>query len=290
MPFDGLEVAKERGFNFKYLKDTPADYFDVQTEDVFNKNGVKIPGYTAVIRDDTGDTLAVHTDSYRPISDRQIFESFETGLDRVGISLDDAQVHREASHQGARNFATYLIPSIKEIINGATVSLRFMVWNSHDGSRRAAIRAGFYNFWCANGIVRGQDIDSFEIRHSGSADVDVELKMQNLVSGISSAQEELARMRKWAERPVLDVTAKSMFEALPASNKTLVGTLLSNWTDVKASTGPNAGSTVWALYNVLTDWATHTEGRTKNAANARLERELRVAKLIQSREWETLAA
>ena len=178
---------------------------------------------------------------------------------------------------------------MSERINGTAISLRFLMWNSHDGSRKASGRAGFYNWVCANQAVRGKDLDTFEVRHIGQAS-DIRVKIDNLVSGADTAIEEMRRMRRWAEREIADGTALEVFKAMPGSNKGLVGDLMVSWVSAKNSTGPNGGSTMWALYNVLTDWATHTEGRSKNSANARVERQERIAKLMSQPAWAELAA
>lgn len=290
MPFDHMpnaDAAKAAGFvpmNHSEIK-----YFEVATAAVYDCHGTEIPGYLRVERKDTGDTLAVHSDSYKPIQDAQIFEAFEWGLDRAGFDLKGLAVHADRSHNGARMFVQYLLPEVTEKINGTQVSLRFLMWNSHDGSLKATGRAGFYNWVCANTAVRGEDLGAFAIKHSGNA-ADITVKIDNLAMQAEKAIAEMKRMKDWATRPILDVTAKKVFEAIPGSSKQLVGNMLSDWTDVKDQTGPNSGQTLWSLYNVLTAWASHTEGRSKNAINARVEREQRVAKLMALPEWSQLAA
>jgi hypothetical protein len=290
MPFDYMPNAdRARDAGFVPMNHSEIKYFEVGTIPVFNANGTEIPGYLAVQRKDTGDTLAVHSDSYVPIQDAQIFEAFENGLDRAGFNLTGLAVAADRSHNGARMFVQYLLPEVTEKINGTQVSLRFLMWNSHDGSLKATGRAGFYNWVCANTAVRGEDLGAFSIKHVGGA-ADITVKIDNLAMQAEKAVAEMRRMKLWAERPILDSTAKKLFEAIPGSSKQLVGTLLSAWTDAKEGEGPNAGDTLWSAYNVLTGWASHTEGRSKNAINARVEREQRVAKLLALPEWTQLAA
>ncbi len=290
MPFDGMPYADQaKAFGFVPMNHHQPKYFEVGKIDVFDDKGHVIPGYAAVRRMDTGDTLAIHSDSYCPIQDRDVFSAFENGMDRAGFDVKDMAVHMDRSHNGARMFVQYVLPSVTEQINGTAVSLRFLMWNSHDGSRKASGRAGFYNWVCANQAVRGKDLDTFEVRHIGDAS-DISVRIDNLVQGADTAVKELRQMRRWAEREITDGTALETFKALPGTSKALVGDLMVDWTQAKTSLGPNGGSTLWALYNVLTAWATHTEGRSKNSANARVERQERVAKLLAAPAWADLAA
>jgi hypothetical protein len=285
MPY--ADKAKEFGFvPMNHLK--PA-YFEVGKVDVFDESGVRIPGYAAVKRLDTNDTLAIHSEGYQPVMDRDVFGAFEDALVRGGFDLTDMAVHVDRSHNGARMFYQCVIPSVSEVINGATVSLRFLMWNSHDGSRRASGRGGFYNWVCANQAVVGKDIDAFDITHKGDAAGRVLARIDTLVDTAAKASEDLRRMKDWAGRQIADGTVLGLARALPGSNKTLVGELLESWTEAKTGVGPNSGDTLWSFYNVLTKWSTHVLARTKNEANARLERQERVAKLMATKDWLELA-
>lgn len=291
MPFDGMPYAdKAKAFGFVPMNHHQPNYFEVGKVDVFDEHGTKIPGYAAVKRMDTGDTLAVHSDAYQPVMDRDVFSAFENAMDRAGFDLTDMAVHVDRSHNGARMFVQYTLPSVTETINGGAVSLRFLMWNSHDGSRRASGRAGFYNWVCANQAVVGKDIDAFDVIHKGDAAGRVLANIDALVDTAGRAGAELKRMKLWADRKVTDGSALEVFRALPGSNKGLVGNMLEAWTEAKQSVGPNSGDSLWALYNVLTAWATHTGTRTKNEANARVERQERVGKLLQAPAWMELAA
>ncbi len=72
-------------------------------------------------------------------------------------------------------------------------------------------------------------------------------------------------------------------------NETLLKKLLGYW----ASERQSQGNTLWALYNAATYWATHEgvrRGSRDNLAAIVLECEARVAPMVESAEFQRLAA
>jgi hypothetical protein len=292
MPLDMMPYAQQAAdYGFVPIDHETPKYFGVEAVEIYDPKGTAIAGHKAIKRMDTYDTLAVHSDSYHPILDADIFGAFEAALNRSGLNIKDMLVTRDRSHNGARMFVQYLLPNETREIAGAPVSLRFLMWNTHDGSRSASGRAGYFNWVCANQSVRGEELDAFSVRHSGNdPNSAVTVKIENLVLGAKAAIVGLERMSKWAQFQIIDATAVNIFEQIPAANPTLVGALSTEWLKAKTSAGPNGGETLWALYNVLTDWATHKVGKGANVSNALVERQERIAKMMRGKVWQELEA
>lgn len=286
MPFDFATHMQEFGFT-PMNHDRPA-YFEVSEKPLFNQEGKRIAGYKLLERADTGDTLAVHTEAYRVIPDARVFGAFESALNRSGLDITDLAVTRDRSHCGARMFCQYVLPAVSREINGAQVSLRFLFWNSYDGSRSASGRAGFFNWVCANQSVMGKTLNVVKYRHAGKNEIDIEGDIEQLVRGAGEAIKEFDRMAKWPKIPVLDATAIEVFEALPGATPRLVADLNMEWSKVKAGSGPNDGSHLWALYGLLTKWATHAPAKS-NLANVRVERQERVQRAMLAKPFCELA-
>lgn len=295
----GIYQKEFEKFGFVPLNHAEPNYFDVGMTNIFDDKGNRIPGHMAVKRMDTYDTLAVHSDAYRPVLDKDVFEAFEVGLannfDTTGMG-----VMYDRTHNGARMFVQYVLPKYTIDINGAQVSLRFLMWNSHDGSRATSGRAGHFNWVCANEAVTGKTVDAFEIKHIGKRGVGTEgaleasrakvlPKIAGLIASAKEASEELRRMQSWAHIKLADSMVDAALKAFPGATDTLHNMLLADYTRAKSQTGPNGGDTAWSLYNVLTAWATHTKGKSdKNSTNAKVERQERVAKFMATREWKDL--
>lgn len=286
MPFDHAAQMQEYGFT-PMDHDRPA-YFEVRETPVFNEAGKRIAGHKLIERVDTGDSLAIHSESYRVIPDARVFGAFEVALNASKLDLTGLAVQRDRSHDGARMFSQYVLPAVTREINGAAVSLRFLFWNSYDGSRSASGRAGFFNWVCANQAVTGDTLNVVKFRHAGKGEIDIENDIEQLVAGAGKALVEFERMAKWPRVPVLDATAIEVFEKIPASSERLVADLNMAWTKAKDASGPNGGASLWGLYNVLTGWATHSNAKA-NLANVRVERQERIAKVMLAKPFAQLA-
>src|SRR5580765_448680 len=54
--------------------------FEVLLNGIYDRQGRKIPGHKAVVRSDTGDTLAVHSDKYSLVPYQVHFDAFEKAI------------------------------------------------------------------------------------------------------------------------------------------------------------------------------------------------------------------
>lgn len=283
MPF--AEQAAKHGF--VPIDHYKPNYFKVLEGDVFAPSGKKITGYKLLEREDTGDTLAIHSKSYRVVSDQVVFGAFERALNISGLDIGGMMVAMDRSHDGARMFVQYTLPNITREIRGSPVSLRFLMWNAYDGSRAASGRAGFYEWVCANQSVVGDTLNVFKIRHAGNQDAitEVEAKIDALVNGAKTAQERLELMTRWPNVPVVNASAHEVFKSIPGSTDRLLADLNLAWTEASDADGHN----LWTLNTVLTAWATHTSAKS-NKATVAVERQERIARTIAAKPFQQLAA
>lgn len=291
MPLDMTNLG-----NYGFI---PADhaqprFFPVSVSRIYDENGHELPGYQRVRRDDTGETLAIHTDSYRLVSNEEAFTAFEEAIWDSSLDKTGMQIATDYANGGARVFRQYLLPAHQvEVKPGAVVALRLLMFNSYDGSTAFKGMSGAFNFVCANTVVRGKTFGSFSFKHT--AGVRAALDMPAAFAGLTRAAEEFEVMahqfRKWsaiALSPTADrARIEAVLRAIPQSSEELVDHLLAQWLRVLDDPSPNGGATAWSLFNVLTAWATHTEGRVRSA---RFDREARVAKVLESKAWGELVA
>ncbi len=258
---------------------TPA-YFPVQKIDLFDGDGHKVHGHIGVRRQDTMQILGVHTDAYQMVTHEDVHEAFMGALRTTSLDLTDMRVGKDTSHDGARMFLQLVLPGVQVDMGGGDLTaMRIVCFNSYDGSTSVKFRVGGYRFVCANTAVIGKDIAAAAKRHVSGFDLDA--LARGLVDAASAYLEETKRWQLWAQTPVSLPQAMSVFKAIPGSNDAMRGVLMERWI---AEPQP----TLWALYNVLTAWSTHTESKTKNAMAARMTREERVAKAIECKEWRVL--
>jgi hypothetical protein len=290
MPLDGLSyeaLAEKHGF-------IPADhaapkFFPVKARRLFDEAGHELPGYLRIVREDTGDTLHVATDSYKVVTNEEAFGAFEDALKASTLDLTDMRIGTDYAANGARCFRQYLLPAHRvEVKNGIEVALRLIMMNSYDGSLKFRGQCGAYNFVCANTSVSGTDYAQFSMRHSGGIDV------KQAIAGLTKAAEEhletTRRWRAWPRIPVSDQQALEVCKAMPLATPGLVDHLVHSWLRARDEGGPQSGANLWCLWNVLTAWATHGDLHVRGGTGqAKFDRERRVARLTESKPWQALA-
>lgn len=278
--YDG--VMAEHGFvPANHVK---PDWFPVTIQRLFDDRGRPIPGYKRIQRDDTGDTLAVHSDKYALITYEQQFEAFDRELGLSGLDLGDMAVATDLSHNGARCFRQYVLPKYQiDMPNGRHLALRFIMFGSYDGSTSFHGRCGGYDFVCANTSVVGKDVLNLKVRHTGNdnAVVDrIDKAVEQLVAAARAYLAERERLRRWPGIHVDVASAKELYKALPQSTDALVDHLVARFAEA-------GDRNLWGVWNTLTSWSSHPEGIKRNAAQVKTDREKRVTSLVEGRDWQS---
>lgn len=198
------------------------------------------------------------------------------------------QIGTDYSGNGARCFRQYLLPAHQvEVRPGVSVALRLLMMNSYDGTLRFRGQCGAYNFVCANTSILGVDYAQFAMRHTGGVDV------RKAVSGLARAAEDhleiTRRWKAWPDIPCTDAQALDICAAMPLGTDSLTDHLVHSWLKARDDDSPNSGANAWCLFNVLTAWSTHSGSQVAGGrGQARFDREKRVAKLMEGKEWRAL--
>jgi len=291
MPFDNLPYADQMAKHGFVAADHRAPrFFPVAARRMFDETGAELPGWKRIVREDDGRTLHVATDAYEIVTNEEAFAAFEEAIRSSTLRWQTMQIGTDFSHQGARVFRQYLFPEhIVPVKRGVDVALRILMLNSYDGSLAFRGSAGAFNFVCANTAILGKEVAGFRFKHGKSADVTRSARM--LVEAAEGFIEETRRWQEWPTIPVADADALGIFRALPQSTPTLEGELARRWLIARDTDEFQGGANLWALFNVLTAWATHEkvkETARANFAATRHEREVRVQKLLASSAWRKL--
>lgn len=277
MPFDALMQAN----GFIPANHVKPEWFDVELLPIYDADGRPIPGYKRAQRMDTGDTMAVHTEKYALIPYKVQFDAFEDALSRSGLQLRDMAIASDLSHNGARCFRQYVLPSYQiDLPNGRNLALRFIMFGSYDGSMSFHGRCGGYDFVCANTSVMGKDILDLRVKHVGREE-DLELRIrraiEELVKAARSYLDNRERLQAWVQIAVDPLSAKGLFGCLPQATEKLVDHLMSRY-------AVHEQKTLWGVWDTLTTWSTHGEAK-RNKAQVKSDREQRVTTLVEGRDW-----
>lgn len=255
------------------------NFFPVDTQAIFDPQGRIIPGYKAVMRQDTGDTLAVHSDKYSMVPYEEHFEIFERAIGESNLKAGDMRIATDFQDNGAKIFRQYLFPQHTMMLDTRAmqrpIALRIYMFDSYDGSTAWQGRAGFFDFVCANAAIYGQEIGNFKFRHVG----DMQEKVTQAAAGLTSAAEifidNFPRLQRW---PQIDLDAHQfteIVEDLPQGNKRLTDALVADY----ARQG--GAQTLWDAHCLLTSWSTHGI-----PAKTQADRQKRVASLVEGKVWQ----
>jgi hypothetical protein len=256
-----------------------------------------IESHRALVRlNKTGDSarvMAVVTDSYKLVHNRELFEQVNEAITEVvpAHHLVHAYCVDEVAHGGRSCIRQYLFPSLRCKLRDsvAEVMFRLIMQNGYGGS---ALRGhgGAIDGFCTNGMISG-DFETIYRRHTRG------LVIENATAMVRSALSNYVSVSKvweeWAERHAERSATMEAFRAF-ANSETLYEKLVDQWLNERET----RGNTVWAAYSTLTHYASHVEegefamrgGDIDNASATRLSRELAVAKFVASPAWERVLA
>lgn len=283
MPLDVPYQTQMEKYGFIPANHEKPNWFPVLIGDVYDERGKPIPNYKRVHRDDTGDTLAVHSAQYRLISYQSSFDAFDKALATSGLDLSDMHIATDLTHNGARCFRQYVLPAHSvEVSRSDITALRIIMFNSYDGSTRFSGMAGGYRFICANMSVLGNDLVRVGVKHIGNEDKDhkIELTISKLVAETAKAIKRIEQMKAWTSITPNMEDVKRALDHMPQGSDTLTDKFLSRLALAE-------DKSLWSFYNILTDWSSRTE-TSQNGAATRSAREQRVGQLIECPYWKVL--
>ena len=255
-----------------------------------------IPSHKAIIRltpqGNSAIVLAVVGSNYKLVHNRDLFGRVEDTLCKKmqNHELDGVQVKDRVANLGRTCYREYVFPNIKCNVGGGTrsdIAFRLIAQNGY-GESALRMHAGAIEFYCSNGMIRGE-YESVYRRHTSG------LILSGVADAVDKALEVFADSqnvwREWARKPVRNLDAMELFRELARTDR-LTEKLNDHYMRERDARGDN----LWAVYSTLTYYASHSDGEfairdtgMDNAALTMLERELRVPKRLRTDAWKKLA-
>jgi hypothetical protein len=258
-----------------------------------------VNSHKAIIRtteDGTGVlVLNIVGSTYKLVHNSELFSAVEDTMRKKmhGDALHGVMITDKVSGWGRVCLREYVFPNIKCKLKKAgksPIAFRLIVQNGYGGSA-LRLHAGAIEFYCMNGMISG-DYQSAYNKHTSGL----------VVSGIGNSIERAlhvfaeseALWQNWADTPVKHAFAMDLFRQLASSDK-----LRENLTQQYMREREDRGENLWAVYSALTYYASHAEGEFKlresvtqqdTEASTMLQRELTVAKWVNSAAWKKLEA
>lgn len=230
--------------------------------------------------------------NYKLVHNRELFSAVETAMvdEMLPEHLHDVQVADQVSGFGKVCLRQYVFPSIKCRLPQARsdIGFRIIVQNGYGGSA-LRIHAGAIDFFCTNGMIRGEYTSTYRKHTSGLIVGQLNLTIKSALHEFANGAEQ---WQAWAKKPVRFEQAMKLFEHIALSTKMKEGL-----SDQYTREVDERGNNMWALYSTLTYYASHSDGtftlrRTveemDTVATTMLGRELNVARWVQSPAWKEI--
>jgi hypothetical protein len=160
------------------------------------------------------------------------------------------------------------------------------VQNGYGGSALRII-AGAIEFYCTNGMIRG-DYESTYRKHTSR--LIINSLNTTVARSISTYIKATHEWRKWTKQPVQHEEAMELFRTI-AKTPSMLDKFSDRWmTEIE-----DRGRNLWAVYSTLTYYSSHNEGQfavrqssADNSSTLMMQRELDVAKWIDTPQFKVL--
>ena len=245
----------------------------------------------AIVRTDTRDVLGVHGSKYKAVKHDDVVNSIFDSVKKSNISTD--YTHKiECFENGAklRGVISFDDLTIEPEV-GDHVKFEIMFYNSYDGSWAFQQIAQGLRLWCLNGCTTGDTISNTRFKHTSS--IDVQASSHKIQKGLDSFFNQKELWKTWMKVKVDTLQAEQFFKQTLAKvftnttsnkhNEKQLELLMKLWFNEYTSLGKNK----WALYNVCTYWATHTE-MSSSPANTQHIRQAQLSKVFNNNHWKAL--
>jgi hypothetical protein len=250
------QVDLNAHINRTVVRGNPAD-FPVTLQPVFlnGPTGPRpIPARRAIVREDTGEAIAVVSDRYKVVPHSRILDLVEQAIGPLDLSPVPRGIY--VDHCGARMRAVFKFPSLaRPVVGQDEICPCLQVRNTYDGTSRIALHIGAFRFVCTNLAVGGGGVFAGGFMSIHAGEIPIEAMGNQLADYLMGFDRIVELYRRWHEyrvdyailKPVLDQALKGRFTEF--RDQVLNATPMS----------------AFEAYNMLTDFATH---RMRSARSA----------------------
>lgn len=249
----------------------------VELQDLYLKNGTKVPHRKAIVRDVDSRILGMPSGRYTPLQNSEAFGVLQPACENLGITIETAG----ALGIGDRVWMLAKLPAEANIepVNGDKVNGYFLVTSGHNGKTRYRGRPTPVRVVCANTLAMAMHsgTDMFDFVHTKSTK-DQLGALEKLISNLVKAMKKTGEtFQKLAEKKLtMEDTQNYIANVLgvdeddvedlefddPVMDARLKKILSLSFNGRGADFAPN---TLWSAYNGLTEYIDHVrpiEART----------------------------
>jgi hypothetical protein len=307
---NNLAINKELPNNLLTIDQSA--YFDVEKKQLHYEEKTTVPNGKwetedfipvnryALVRKDTGQLLGIHSEDYvvRPYSVlaekvNDVIREALPNYEEFEITTQDHVYANGRKYRRDINFwnKDIQIESFKHKGQQEKIIPQIRIYSSLDGQWGQQIMFSSMYMWCMNGMVRPDW--TFTVYNKHSSRKDIAYSVSEFRSGLQDHEDLGNEMFKMLQRKVntSDVTelfrktlaAKPYKKGLDIEHDSIL--VLNHLDNLWCKYNDRYGSTLFAVYQTATDWATHpiTRGSVYNVSR---KREKAVANMLSSKQWE----
>lgn len=226
----------------------PAD-FPVTLQPLYRLGGdtyEAVPNRLAVVRQDTGQTLAVVSERYALVPHQRLLDIVQQATSHIDVGPVPRGIY--VDRHGARMRALFKFPALSQPVFGTDeICPCLQLQNTYDATSRVMVHIGAFRFVCTNLAVGGGGVFAGGFMSVHSGEVPVEDVADRVGAYLTRFDKIVEVYRHWIERPVDWKRLIKIVEPLPKRTATKLR---------EAMLTENV-RTVYAAYNVATRHATH---------------------------------
>ena len=238
--------------------------------------------HRVLYRTDTNQVLNVVGSRYRMAQYTDAWKAAERILINSGLDLTGLERRMAESHEGARAYAVYTLPSYTVDLGAGDESvLQVSAYSSFDGTWCFSLEVGAVRMICLNTQVAIDGFSLYKSKHTPSLDIGHAVRKIGTV--LDTYNKEAERWGRWREQEVTDMSAFLTFakaancKFVPARVSFTISEFLEEpevyrnqalmymWNQYTTDERKHLGNNQWAVYNTLTHWATHAPAGKKTA-------------------------
>ncbi len=242
--------------NANVIRGNAAD-FAVKLQPVFcdgPEGPREIPTRRAIVREDTGQAIAVVSDRYALVTHTRILDVIEQAIQPLDVGPVPRGIY--VDRHGARMRALFKFPALASPVLGQDeVCPCLQVRNTYDGSARIAVHIGAFRFVCTNLAVGGGGVfaGGFVSIHAG--EIPIERMADQLAAYLTRFDQIIRLYRQWSQQHLQHDDIESILRQ----------SLRGRFDELRDEMLNAAPATVFDAYNRLTHHATHSMRSARTA-------------------------
>jgi len=248
-----------------------------------------------VINDVTGDPLGIVGHTFKCASHPDFYNGVNECITEhlSPAELEGKDVRWNVARGGAWAMMDMTLPNVTSKIatdkHETTVAQRIIALHGIDGSCSNQVFFGAIDFFCTNGMVRGEHD---KVRRKNSSGFTLSSFIRQLEASTQSFYQQSKQLQHWANTRTTPFDVKAMLDSL-MSNERQAEKMFNLYNNEAAVRGHNK----WSLYSAMTNYASYADERNgftmrktslDNEAITMFKREQDVAGWVSSKQFNEL--